>query len=1111
MKGAAKDIDKTTKAAEKSRQRLNNMFNAVKTGAKIAAAAFVSFGVLATKLAADQEKAVNKLNAALKSTGKFSEATSLQMQKFASSLQQVTTYGDEAILEVQALLTTLGGGNTEDVNKGTKAVLDLATALDIDLKAAALLVGKAMAGETATLTRYGIVIDSAKVKSEGFDYVLEQLNNKFGGQAQAATETFAGKIKQLQNNMGDMLEKALMPVIKGFTEWFNAGNNTQNVLAAVGTVVSTVGAGIRLFAENINLVIDALAAFIALQVGKYVFTLVEAFRAGAFAATGFSAALKSIGIAAGIFIGIEVVKFLNDQAEAYKLTGEALRDHYKKELEDAIPALKNLTEATREETIKQVEIIKTGITAQIESQIQYLQTLAHIERQNQSSGNSLVDVGQTMRAEMLAIQKELSNLRARYDAATESLDNAIEKLSESSEAAEEAAGTDGSGGGGVAKFGYQLERVNDAAIQTIASVDAFVSVMSKVTDIYQKTESEIKDTLTQMFVDLESLLRRDIPLANVMIIMREQWGDTFDEMLKKADEFGIDLEQLMPGHYVPMLRKWQEATKDFAFEMIPILQNAMGFATGLGGGFGGGGAASMWDDIGKSAGEAFTSALEQSMQNLADLGKSLANAFGQAFSAGTRTWFDKSFSPMFRSSFLGLLAGAGIGIGGGIISSLLGGLFGGGGGKSAAERQARIAEMQQKYQEETNRLMQDFVDELKELVTLEADAIRWTDDLNAIYVKLRRRTKDYEEALSVVADAIADAEDAIKSMREQLAKIPMQLYDLFISIDDLRRNIRDMKIELQDSIQALWELGQGPKTFIAAQQDLKAAQAELLAAEEEGSKKRIEAAREWVRSAESALSDAEKVRAGLKYQQRLYEAYQYRDSEGNLVTGTNITGTQDVEGGAAYSAILADIAAKQSGTKLRGRRITLKEEKELLALAGNEQTKILIKQLIAQENAITEAKIRLDVMKDNRKNTREIKQELKTELPLLIEKFEALKNFYKDFGETWGNEAVRALWSIDSKILPREDDRNGFASGGQIMWRGPKSGYNANVRLHGEELMTITPRGQSMANTIAPAFNIYTDNPKGFRSWMRSGGAKEVAEMLEKAKAFGGVRSAKSQ
>ncbi|KKL13897.1 hypothetical protein LCGC14_2521180, partial [marine sediment metagenome] len=79
---------------------------------------------------------------------------------FASGLQKVTTFGDEATLSAMAMVQQLADLNQEGLEKVTPAMLDFAAAMDVDLQTAATLIGKTLGSTTNALSRYGIEIDA---------------------------------------------------------------------------------------------------------------------------------------------------------------------------------------------------------------------------------------------------------------------------------------------------------------------------------------------------------------------------------------------------------------------------------------------------------------------------------------------------------------------------------------------------------------------------------------------------------------------------------------------------------------------------------------------------------------------------------------------------------------------------------------------------------------------------------------------------------------------------------------------------------------------------------------------------------------------------------------
>jgi hypothetical protein len=157
--------------------------------------------------AIESEDALNRFNTALALSGEYSQQTSDKFQKLAANLQNKSIFDDEAILNSAAKIQTLGQLSAPALERATKASVELASALRIDLGTASNLVAKASQGHTETLGKYGIVLDETKNKAEKFEQVLKLIESKFGGSAEAQTKTFSGAIKQLENNFGNLLEK----------------------------------------------------------------------------------------------------------------------------------------------------------------------------------------------------------------------------------------------------------------------------------------------------------------------------------------------------------------------------------------------------------------------------------------------------------------------------------------------------------------------------------------------------------------------------------------------------------------------------------------------------------------------------------------------------------------------------------------------------------------------------------------------------------------------------------------------------------------------------------------------------------------------------------------
>lgn len=214
LKTAQGKYSTATKRMETSANRAsvatNRISKAVKgVGAAVIAAGLLRAGKAAVDLALRQEAAEKKLTAAL---GRRSQ----KLFDVAAALQKQTAYGDEAIIEAQALIGMFVKEESQII-KLTGAVLDLAAAKEMDLKTAADLVTKTVASSTNALSRYGITVEGAAGSTKRIASAVDNINKAFGGQAVAQLDTYAGRMQQVENKVGDVGEKlglALLPLLE---------------------------------------------------------------------------------------------------------------------------------------------------------------------------------------------------------------------------------------------------------------------------------------------------------------------------------------------------------------------------------------------------------------------------------------------------------------------------------------------------------------------------------------------------------------------------------------------------------------------------------------------------------------------------------------------------------------------------------------------------------------------------------------------------------------------------------------------------------------------------------------------------------------------------------
>ena len=205
-----------------------------------------------------QEDAIRKLNDSLRTAGQFTEEISQKAQDYASALQQQTRFGDEAILETQALLVTYGV-TADKLAEATSATLDFAAATGKGLLFAVETVGRSAQGVIGPLKDYGVVVETKGIpQTEIFTEVLTKMNEQFGGRAQKDVESFSGRIEQAQNAFGDILEELGFSITKSEALSNALGGLASGLAAVAGGAKDTVGTGLGDFLAKIVPTADTL-------------------------------------------------------------------------------------------------------------------------------------------------------------------------------------------------------------------------------------------------------------------------------------------------------------------------------------------------------------------------------------------------------------------------------------------------------------------------------------------------------------------------------------------------------------------------------------------------------------------------------------------------------------------------------------------------------------------------------------------------------------------------------------------------------------------------------------------------------------------------------------
>jgi len=273
--GFERGMDRAERASKKAAKNTQQSWKSASTAIKTAfgAIAGIASARAIIQNTVRQEQAVAQLEARLRSTGGVAGLTSQQLQSMASSMQAVTTFGDEAVIEMQALLLTFTNIRGEIFERATPAILDLATAMGSDLKSASIQLGKALNDPVkgvSALAKSGIqftesqkemikaLVDTGQT-AKAQEIILKELETQFGGAAEAAADTLGGALQQVQNAFGDLLEadgglESSKEALQDLRDLLADPATIEAAKTLTGGLITAFGAATKAITETVNAV-----------------------------------------------------------------------------------------------------------------------------------------------------------------------------------------------------------------------------------------------------------------------------------------------------------------------------------------------------------------------------------------------------------------------------------------------------------------------------------------------------------------------------------------------------------------------------------------------------------------------------------------------------------------------------------------------------------------------------------------------------------------------------------------------------------------------------------------------------------------------------------------
>jgi phage-related protein len=185
------------------------------------------------KEATEFQNVFAQTQAVIESTGMAAGFTAEEMAGLASDLSAasgMSLFSDDAILGATNVLATFKEIQGVQFENATAAILDMSQAMGMDLQSATVQVGKALndpIGGISALSRVGVQFtEDQKAMIEEMvamgdvagaqELILGELNSQFGGSAAAAVNTYAGRMKVLEEQFNDVKQgvgEALLPIL----------------------------------------------------------------------------------------------------------------------------------------------------------------------------------------------------------------------------------------------------------------------------------------------------------------------------------------------------------------------------------------------------------------------------------------------------------------------------------------------------------------------------------------------------------------------------------------------------------------------------------------------------------------------------------------------------------------------------------------------------------------------------------------------------------------------------------------------------------------------------------------------------------------------------------
>lgn len=428
MKKATGDLNRFVQDAKKIDKNLQQLGRtATDFGKKLSMSVtlpIAALGFTAVKAFDESAKAEGKLSAALQASGQPVKSLMEDYKKFASQIQNVTTIGDDAVIGMLQIATSMGMTGEASKEAVTNAI-GLQKAFGLQEEAAIKVAAAVAAGDANMIKRYIPALKGVKDNSEVVAIATDKMRQGFEV-AKAEALSGLGPWQQVTNQFGDLQEQfgeiilnAVQPFvkhIKNLIGWFQELSPTTKgwivaltgIAAAIGPILLGIGGLISILpmlAAGFAAVTAAAPWLLAVgAIVGVVIAIKEVSKATSEIPPGMNkteAAFRGAGDAAIFFGG-----GLKRVAEGTKTGSEAISHALgswkaaKKAQEEDAEAAKKLTTETKVQ----------GAAAQFSADQNFKLSKSFLELQKVSGGGGLKATFMETKLEVVELQDESRSL-----------------------------------------------------------------------------------------------------------------------------------------------------------------------------------------------------------------------------------------------------------------------------------------------------------------------------------------------------------------------------------------------------------------------------------------------------------------------------------------------------------------------------------------------------------------------------------------------------------------------------------------------------------------------------------------------------------------------------